>query len=178
MALRLRELTEAERLTIDKRAHSRTAPARQVERAKIVFLARQGQRAPAIAHALGLDARTVRSWITRFNQLGPAGLEDQPRAGRPATYTPEEVAEVLAAALTDPQKLDLPFASWTLDRLQAYLNEHKQIPIKRSRIDEILIAEGLRWRTHETWFGEQVDPDFARKRGHSNNSTLPRLRVV
>ena len=171
MALRLRELTEAERLQIDKLAHARTAPARQVERAKIVFLARQGQRAPAIAQALGLDGRTVRSWMTRFNQLGLAGLEDQPRAGRPATYTPEEVAQVIAAALTDPQKLDLPFGCWTLDRLEAYLNEHKQIPIKRSRIDEILIAEGLGWRSQESWFGERVDPDFAQKRGASRRST-------
>jgi hypothetical protein len=47
--------------------------------------------------------------MTRFSQLGLAGLEDQPRAGRPATYIPEKVAQVIAAALTDPQKLDLPF---------------------------------------------------------------------
>jgi hypothetical protein len=35
----------------------------------------------------------------------------------------------------------------------------------RSRISELLIAEGLRWRKPETWFGERVDPDFAAKRG-------------
>ena len=76
-----------------------------------------------------------------FVLQGPYGLEDQPRAGRPTTYPPKQVAEVLAAALTDPTTLGLPFGSWTLDRLQAYLNEHKAIPIKRSRIDEILLAE-------------------------------------
>jgi hypothetical protein len=38
--------------------------------------------------------------------------------------------------------------------------------MKRSRIDEILLREGLRWRKHETWFGERVDPDFAEKRSH------------
>ena len=72
---------------------------------------------------------------------------------------------MIAAALTDPKRLDLPFASWTLDRLAAYLNEHKGIPIKRSRIDEILLAEGLRWRRQETWFGERVDPALRRKKG-------------
>jgi hypothetical protein len=41
------------------------------------------------------------------------------------------------------------------------LSEHKAIAIRRSRIDEILLAEGLRWRRHETWFGERVDPEFA-----------------
>ena len=53
-------------------------------------------------------------------------------------------------------RLGLPFASWTLDRLEAYLNEEKGIAIKRSRIDEILITEGLRWRTQETWFSQRA----------------------
>ena len=88
-----------------------------------------------------------------------------PRAGRPVTYSPEAVSEVIATALTDPQRLGLPFASWTLDRLQAYLNEVKGIGMKRSRMNELLLREGLRWRRQETWFGERVDPDFARKRG-------------
>ena len=172
--LRLRELTEEEQAAIERLAHSRTAPARQVERARILWQASQGEMAPAIAAALRLTAETVRDWIKRFNTQGLAGLEDQPRAGRPPTYTPEQVARVIATALTEPKSLDLPFASWTLDRLAAYLNEHEGIAIKRSRIDEILLKEGLRWRRHETWFGERVDPEFAEKRGGSRRST-PRL---
>jgi transposase len=85
---------------------------------------------------------------------------------------------VIATALTDPKTLDLPFASWTLDRLAAYLNERKGIAIKRSRIDEILLAEGLRWRRHETWFGERVDPAFAEKRGESRRSTPRRPKAA
>jgi hypothetical protein len=38
--------------------------------------------------------------------------------------------------------------------------------MRRSRISEIFIQEGLKWRREETWFGERVDPDFARKRSH------------
>ncbi len=74
---------------------------------------------------------------------------------------------MIATALTDPKRLDLPFGSWTLDRLAAYLAEHRGIGMKRSRIGEILLAEGLRWRTHETWFGARPDPEFATKRGRS-----------
>jgi transposase len=85
---------------------------------------------------------------------------------------------VIATALTDPKTLDLPFASWTLDRLAAYLGEHQGIAIKRSRIDEILLAEGLRWRKHESWFGERVDPAFAEKRGRSRPSTWRRRRAA
>ena len=159
-------------------ARSRTAPARRVERARVVWRARRGETPPAIAAALGLDAETVRRRIRRFNAEGLAAFDDHHRSGRPATYSPDEVATVIAAALTAPRSLGLPFASWTLDRLAAYLLEHKGIAMRRSRIDEILLAEGLRWRRHETWFGERVDPEFAAKRGASRRSTPPRPRAA
>ena len=85
---------------------------------------------------------------------------------------------MIATSLTPPEQLGLPFASWTLDRLEAYMNEQKGIAIKRSRIDDLLIAEGLRWRTHETWFGERVDPEFAKKRGALRPSIRTRLKGV
>jgi transposase len=172
-----RELTPEERRALEQLAASRTAQARLVERAQILLAIADGRRPAQVARDLGLSRPTVYTWIHRFNERGLAGLEDRPRAGRPPTYTAEQRAAVIAAALTDPKELGLPFASWTLDRLQAYLNEHKGIPIKRSRIDEILIAEGLRWRHQETWFGERVDPDFAEKRGSSIGSTPTRRRA-
>jgi transposase len=178
MALRLRDLTDQERTTIEQLAHSRTAPARLVERARIIWYASQEWRVPAIAQRLGLNERTVRMWFKRFETHGLAGLNDNPRSGRPVTYTGDVVAVVIATALSDPQKLGLPFASWTLDRLERYLNEERAIPIKRSRIDDILLAEGLRWRTQETWFGERLDPDFAQKRGSSKRSTPHRPQAA
>ena len=178
MALKLRALSSEEHDTIEKWAYSRTAAARLVERARIILLAHQGHRVPAIAQQLQLTAITVRTWLKSFNAAGLAGLSDQPRSGRPATYSVHEVTEVIATALTPPDQLGLPFASWTLDRLEAYVNEHKGIAIKRSRIDDLLLAEGLRWRTHETWFGERVDLEFAKKRGALKHSIRVHLRVV
>jgi transposase len=174
----LRELTAEEAATVETLARSRTAPVRRVERARIVWRASRGETPPAIAAALGLDAETVRRRIRRFNAGGLAALEDGHRSGRPATYSADDVAAVIAAALTSPRSLDLPFASWTLDRLAAYLHERKGIAIRRSRIDEILLKEGLRWRRHETWFGERVDPELAEKRGGSRPSTPPRPRAA
>lgn len=178
MALRVRPMTTEEIERIGELARSRTAPVRAAERARIIWLAREGRCVPAIARELGIHPETIRFWLKRFNERGLAGLRDEPRSGRPPIYTPEEVGEVIATSLANPQDLGLPFASWTLDRLEAYLNEEKVIGIKRSRIDEILVSEGLRWRTQETWFGERVDPDFAEKRGSSPSSTRKRLRVV
>ncbi len=96
---------------------------------------------------------------------------------------------MIAAALSDPQELGLPFACWTLARLAAYLSESKDVPIKRSRISEMLIQEGLRWHPlspgrlergeqQETWFGARVDPAFAEKRGASRASTPLRPKAA
>ena len=178
MTIKLRTLTEIEKAEIEKLARSRTAAAREVERARMIVLASKGKRVDAIAEELELSAATVRTWLKRFNSDGLDGLNDLARSGRPATYNSEQVAEVISAALSDPQKLGQPFACWTLDRLETYLNEEKKIEIKRSRIDELLIAEGLRWRTQETWFGERVDPEFAKKRGSLKRSTSTRLKTA
>jgi transposase len=176
--LMLRPVTVEEEQALRELAHSRTAEARLRDRARICGLAHQGQRVAAIKAELGIADGTVRLWITRFNAEGLDGLRDRRRGGRPATYTPEEVGAVIATSLTKPQDLGLPFGSWTLDRLAAYLHEHKGIAMKRSRLGELLQREGLRWRQQETWFGERPDPAFAEKRGPSSRSTPPRLRRV
>lgn len=178
MAIRLRPLSDDERAEIRRLAQARVAPARAVERAQIIWRAAQGQWAPAIARELGIAEKTARSWIVRFNAQGLAGLTDAPRPGPPKTYTPKQVSMLIAAVLSQPAALGLPFAHWTLDRLVAYLSEQKEITMKRSRVDEILRAEGVRWRTQETWFGERVDPAFATKRGPSSASTPHRQRTA
>jgi transposase len=154
---------------------------------------------------MDLCGATVRHWLKRFNARGLQGLEEDVRSGRPPTYSAEQRSAVINAALTHPADLGLPFACWTLDRLVAYLSE-QGIAMRRSRISEIFIQEGLilasvtpdgsvlparpqsreeggpsrlptagiKWRHDETWFGERVDPDFARKRGRSSSSTPPR----
>src|SRR5215218_3007980 len=172
--VKLRELTAAERTELERLARSRTEEARLVVRAKIVLGLAAGERPYQVADRVGVGRMAAYEWLHRFNAEGLKGLTDHPRPGRPPTYTAEQRAEVVAAALTRPEDLGLPFASWTLDRLQAYLSEHKGIGIKRTRIDEILVAEGLRWRKQETWFGHKADPEFAAKRGRSKGSTPPR----
>ena len=176
--LALRALGEAVAAGLCRLARSRTAPARAVERARLVWRAHRGARVPAIAREVGVSEATVRLWLKRFNALGLDGLAAAARAGRPPTYTPEQVGEAVAASLTDPDDLGLPFGAWTLDRLAAYLNEERGTAIRRSRIGGILVAEGLRWRPQETWFGARPDPAFAAQRGRSSPSTRRRLRAV
>jgi transposase len=173
--LMLRPLTGEEARELEYLARSQTTEARLRDRARVCWRSHQGQRVSQIVPAVGLSDWTVRKWLKRFNARGLAGLQDRARAGRPPTYTPEEVGQVIAASLSNPDDLGLPFGSWTLDRLAAYLHEEQGITMKRSRIGELLVAEGLRWRQQETWFGERPDPAFAEKRGPSSRST-PRHR--
>ena len=85
MALHLRPLTEEESKTIQKWSQARTEEARLVERAKIVHLASAGRQVPEIAEALDINEKTVRKWLKRFAEQGPAGLEDAPRSGGPSS---------------------------------------------------------------------------------------------
>ena len=162
MALHLRELTEEEAQEIKQWSQSRTQEARLVERAKIIRLASEGHRVPQIAEELGIHEKSGRKWLKRFAELGVAGLEDAPRSGAPAHYTPEVKSQIIATALSRPQELGQPFGSWTDKRLNIYLRETAGFKMGQTRMFEILRAEGLRWRKQETWF------DFAQKRGSLN----------
>ena len=173
MTLRVRAVSEEEVGIVGQLARSRTLGAGLVRRAQIVMHALGGLKAPEISARMGLCGATVRRWLKRFNARGLHGLEEDVRSGRPPTYSAEQRSAVINTALTPPTELGLPFASWTLDRLVAHLTE-RGIGTRRSRISEILLREGLRWRHEEAWSGERVDPDFARERGRSSSSTRPR----
>lgn len=168
---RLRAVTDEERTAVKRLARSRTAPARSVERAQVVEAALEGATVEDIAAQLPLARGSVYLWLHRFEERGIAGLQDHPRGGRPPTYSREQVSQIIATALDRPQHLGVPYASWTLDRLATYLAERHGISMKRSRLDEVLLSEGLRWRKQENWFGERVDPEFAAKRRRSSGST-------
>src|SRR3954451_23760891 len=163
MTLRLRDLTDDERTEVQRITRSHTLGAAFVRRAQIVVHAMSGLKAEEIARRMDLCGNTVRHWINRFNARGLDGLEEDVRTGRPPTHSPEQRGAVITAAL------GLHFASWTPDRLVAHPFS-QGIDVRRSRISEIFIREGLKWRREggsqrDPRFGGRVDPDFAKKRG-------------
>src|SRR5881398_708826 len=97
--LTLREVAPEERQEIERLAHSRTDEARLVQRAQIVLGLLGGERPSAVARRLQVTRPTVYTWARRFDERGLPGLRDQPRPGRPPTYTADQRAEVIAAAL-------------------------------------------------------------------------------
>src|ERR1041384_7900037 len=174
MTLRVRALSEEEGHRLARMTRSQKLGAGLVRRAQIIQHAVDGLSAPGIAARMGLCSATVRFWLKRFNERGLPGLAEDMRSGRPTIYTAEERSAVIAAALSRPAEVGLPFASWTLDRLVAYLGG-KGVGMKRSRVSAGVRAEG---REGEAGFGARADPQVARKRGCSSASTPPRPRAA
>ena len=81
---------------LESRARARSAPARSVERARIVLLAAAGLQDKQIAAKLKIVPEKAARWRNRFLDEGLAALEkDAPRPGRPSTITPEMKQEVV-----------------------------------------------------------------------------------
>src|SRR5260221_14535913 len=102
MVLQVRMLTDEERQQLTRRSQSRSAAVRDVERARIILQANQGQRVPAIARTLGLCEPTVRLWIKRFNERGLAGVAEAAPRGPARIKQPGQVAPGVGSAPSDP----------------------------------------------------------------------------
>src|SRR5438445_7893150 len=86
--LRIR-LTREERGQLQSRARRYTSPYCEIIRAKIVLLAAEGLSNDVIASRLDTPRQIVSKWRKRFALARLPGLEDEPRGGRPARFSPQ-----------------------------------------------------------------------------------------
>jgi len=82
------ELTDEQRVHLEKTVRKQTATQREAVRARIVLLAAEGVPNHQIARHLGCSRTTVVTWRGRFFDEGLAGLVDRPRPGRPRSFSP------------------------------------------------------------------------------------------
>jgi transposase-like protein len=82
------DLERGDRDTLEAIARKYTSPYRDVIRAKIVLYAAQGLGNDEIAARLDTPRQVVSKWRKRFFERGLAGLEELPRVGRPAVFSP------------------------------------------------------------------------------------------
>ena len=83
------ELTRAEQRALEARARKYTSPYRDVIRAKLVLLAAQGLSNALIAARLDTPRQIISKWRQRFFHESLAGLDEEPRGGRPARFSPQ-----------------------------------------------------------------------------------------
>jgi transposase len=82
------DLTREERRELEARTRRYTSPYRDVIRAKLVLLAAEGWPNEVIAARLDSPRQIISKWRKRFFDQRLAGLEEEPRGGRPARFSP------------------------------------------------------------------------------------------
>ncbi|GGN51589.1 hypothetical protein GCM10011579_007600 [Streptomyces albiflavescens] len=95
-------LTEDERTELIQWSRSRTCSQARALRARIVLACAEEPTNSDVAKRLGVSRDMVGTWRTRFLADRLAGLDEQPRPGRPPTADDDTVAHVLVRTLTPP----------------------------------------------------------------------------
>jgi Winged helix-turn helix len=82
------ELSDDDRVELERRASALTLPFRVVQRARLILYAAEGIADKEIAVRCGCHPQVVSKWRRRFCEQGIEGLKDKPRAGRPRRFPP------------------------------------------------------------------------------------------
>ena len=82
-------LSSEERQSLESMARKYTSPYCDVIRAKIILLANEGLSNDVIASRLDTPRQIVSKWRKRFAFARLPGLEEQPRGGRKARFSPQ-----------------------------------------------------------------------------------------
>ena len=87
-----------------RRVASRSKDAKQVRRLLALIL--EGVSREDAASKNGMDRRTLRDWVKRYNDLGIEGLKPRPGPGRKPSLDSSQMAELLALTVKgpDPEK--------------------------------------------------------------------------
>ena len=143
-----------QRLRLEALARSRSAPLRDVQRARIVLAAAAGACNAAIARDLSIHESTVRTWRGRFVEHGMAGLGDRPRPGRPPIYGPDTHLRIVATVTSERPEAD---TVWSHRLLAEHLEDDG---ISASQIGRILADLDLKPHRVRGWLTRRPDPAF------------------
>jgi putative transposase len=127
------ELSTRQRALLEQLRQRQTAPQRLVRRVLIVLALATNSCLLATARDLGLNRISVRLWRDRWRAAAEALaqaekddlpdrqllgliegiLDDAPRPGGPATFSPEQIVQIVAVACEPPEKSGRPISHWT-----------------------------------------------------------------
>lgn len=142
---------------------TRTAKDRvRLRRAGIVLASMQGRSATEAAGMFAASPQYAREVIRAFNEQEFPALDPKWKGGRPAKFGPVARAIICQTAKTPPQTLNLPFTTWSLTKLAAYLGQAKRIVISTEGVRSILREAGIRWQATKTRKVSR-DPEFSSK---------------
>jgi putative transposase len=123
------QITDQEAQQLSQIMRQPTQPQWLVTRSKIILGAAAGARISQQSRELGLVRNAVQHWREKWarhheeRQVGAESgelresivqlLHDDYRRGAPATFTAEQVVQIIAVACEDPQSRGYPISHWT-----------------------------------------------------------------
>ena len=147
-------LTEEERRELQQMTQSRTLPAGDVMRSRMILLLADGVAYQKIQDLLDTSAPTIARWKCRFLQHRVAGLMEELHPGQPPSVrTPKLQAQVLAAIKEGPRDGS---THWSCRKLA------NRFHVSKDTIQRILAQADVRPHRLERYMASD-DPDFERK---------------
>lgn len=130
-------------------------------RAKIIILSYEGYTPSQIEKAINMHVKNVRKWLHRFNEYGIKGILERRKVGRKPRIDAKTVGKIVKIVETSPNKLGLPFSTWSLRKLETYLRK-KGIEISYGRIRQLLLKHKFRFlKTRQELISK--DPEYEAK---------------
>jgi transposase len=163
-------LTQEQRVTLKELARSRTAPAREVERAKILIGYAEGTSMTGLHRQLGVGRPMIYRCIDKALAGGAQiGLKDAYHRPHEPEITDEAKAWVVSIACTKPKDHGLAAELWTISDLARFVSELAQgagfprlAQAGKSTVWRILDENQIKpHRIH--YYLEKRDPEFDRK---------------
>ncbi len=164
----VRPPTDSEQQTLA--AGLRSADAFTLRRSQVVLASARGERAPAIARALGCGEQAVRDALHAFDAAGVAAL----RKGscRPhtihAAFDADRAERLRALLHRCPREFGHPTSLWTLALAAeaAHAEGLTAAAVSGETVRATLSRLGVRWRRAKLWI-TSPDPAYARKKGRA-----------
>lgn len=147
-------LTTEERIELEQITQSRTLPAGDVFRARLILLLAEGLPYRIIQERLATTAPTIARWKERFLQQRVDGLIEIRHPGqKPSVITPALQAKVLEATRRKPKDGS---THWSCRKLAA------QLGVSKDTVQRVWQRAGLKPHRLERYMASD-DPDFERK---------------
>lgn len=162
--------TQEEEVALKSLSHSRTEPAAQVERAKILLAYAEGESISSIARRFETNRPKIERCVDKALQLGAhTSLKDLPRSGRKRRITPEARTWLVDLACQKPKDLGYSYELWTTRLLAKHARQYGPSEghpclshLSRGTVSKILSHREI--RPHKIrYYVEQRDPDFDAK---------------
>jgi len=146
-------ITPAEKQDLERWAQSRTLPAGDVFRARLILALAEGGSYRELESSMQTSAATIARWRTRFEQHRLAGLEGRHKGSRPRRATPAVQARV---ARRVQQKPNDGSTQWSCRKLA------RELGLSKSTVQRILTQARLKPHRLERYLASD-DPDFESK---------------